>query len=542
MEIELGVLGAIVVIGGAIQFRLLNILQKRMKQMREEEEARIDAEEVAKAAERFKNLGSEMNEWEEKHGKGATSGTSTPVTPLFGEQAPLARMSYMDAEGSDSRRRPSSTLSLLRPSPVSMRHTGDYDAVGPESPPLTGGAPTIGRNDTPTISKFEGLEEFTIPDASPAVATSSKQKEVVDPELESKMRLLEEVKKARAELRGSIDRMRAATPTPSILSRLDPVRSGAVTPTATALGDDHGRRLSNASSKMLDRTEAKRVTTPSEWDTYVSERKIITPPPVPSPGLSTRASMQRPPSDEQRSSHGVIENLEVLDDRRERVRSMHELSNVGGSGYSALHVGQGSGGRPRETSRRSMQDFATARPQSQLVPLSDRPADSARRSTYHENLGAPVIIGNAASSRPSSSALQPPPKVQRSMTYEELTDRHRKRLSELQNPLTSKMKEEVDIAQAKAKWEAQKRREKAEMANRERARKPSEGETSHAGHGHGTGRGRDKMEVLKTTDEWRRSVSMDADGFKVPPPPRQRQESSGRVPDPRRGSSYGFPS
>jgi len=72
------------------------MLQKRLKQMREEEEARIEAEEVSKAAEKFKNVGSELDEWEEKHGKGST-GTSTPRE--HGSNTVLSQLGYTEDQG-----------------------------------------------------------------------------------------------------------------------------------------------------------------------------------------------------------------------------------------------------------------------------------------------------------------------------------------------------------------------------------------------------------------------------------------------------------
>jgi hypothetical protein len=93
------------------------------------------------------------------------------------------------------------------------------------------------------------------------------------------------------------------------------------------------------------------------------------------------------------------------------------------------------------------------------------------------------------------------------MTYEELSERHRKRISALQNPVSSAMKEEEDLRLAREKWERQKREERAQMQRKEQS----------GGHARDVQRDRakveEKQEVLKSTDEWRRSVHSGLDGF-----------------------------
>jgi len=93
------------------------------------------------------------------------------------------------------------------------------------------------------------------------------------------------------------------------------------------------------------------------------------------------------------------------------------------------------------------------------------------------------------------------------MTYDELSERHRKRISALQMPVTSQMKEEQNLKAAREKWERQKRAEKAEWERKEKMGPPADKGRSRAGG---------KQEVLKSTDEWRRSIDTGLDGFGRP--------------------------
>jgi len=100
------------------------------------------------------------------------------------------------------------------------------------------------------------------------------------------------------------------------------------------------------------------------------------------------------------------------------------------------------------------------------------------------------------------------------MTNEELAERHRKRLSALQRPVTAKIREPLEIANARAEWERQKKIERIQMQKREAERLAQLAEMEKKGPAV------DKREVLKSTDEWRRSIAMGLDrvaGPSVPP-------------------------
>jgi hypothetical protein len=91
------------------------------------------------------------------------------------------------------------------------------------------------------------------------------------------------------------------------------------------------------------------------------------------------------------------------------------------------------------------------------------------------------------------------------MTNEELAERHRKRISALQEPVTAKIREPLEIANAKAEWERQKRIERAQMQKREADRLAQLAEREKKGPSV------DRKEVLKSTDVWRRSIASGLD-------------------------------
>ena len=460
------------------------MLQNRLKQLRDEEEARIEAEEVSKAAERFKDVGSELNEWEEKHGNG-TSGTSVqgasggPVTPHNRSSVALPQLGFTED-------RRLSSESLL----PAIGDRGAYDIV-----PLS--SPTLLSADAPTTGRFSMMDSLKSPDAQVATA-------LTDPELEDKIRLLAEVKRAREEVKGSLDKLRSSNPTPSMTGLLAET-PGMTTPSPG--GSDFASthpRLSVASSRMLDYPERSQTPNQGEWEAYLQERKVLSRPALPSPALLASSAVASAPSS-QHSQYAVIsDGCGRAAERRERTTSMLEP-------------------RASDFGSRQSRGMSNTYPSSS-VAMRKTASFKDWPSTFHDvPFGQPIILGSAA--RPMEPTTSNRPKQQRTMTYDELAERHRKRISQLQEPVTAKMREQVDVAEAKARWEQQKRRERNEQQCREQeqaSRRDAEGKLGME----------EKQEILRTTDEWRRSVVTGPDGCTVNPTPRP----------PKRMSSQGFAS
>ncbi|WWC62543.1 uncharacterized protein I303_105139 [Kwoniella dejecticola CBS 10117] len=524
MMIELGILAAMVLIGAAIQFRVLNILTKRYKKMREEEEAKIEAEEIEKAAERFKNVGAELNEWEEKHGNASPtsgSGLSGPTDPygsLNGSAMRATRESVLLPQlgfesDSGGNKRSSSALSLLR----DQEFKGDYEPVQTKSPTLPG-------LETPQ-SMFVGLTDLKSDEPRPHSPTPSETE---------RLNLLAEVRKAREGIKSELSRLSSSTP--DLLGRTTP------TPTLGTTGDKRDRHYSTASNNLLDFSSGRSPSpnearsrhlsttssgflglraigsnTPenalspssppppqSEWDKYLVERKVVSP--------DSSDHHHRRSNYPHRSSTYAPMNF-GLDERRDRTTSMLEprVSDFG---------------PPDQT--RNNGTYPTNRQAMQRTKSDGHAID--RPSTYHDQLGTPVIIGSAADRRGtgagsgggnrSSSQHQ---QQQRAMTYDELAERHRKRLSRLQDPVTSKLKEEIELEEYKQRWEKQKMMEKQEMKRKERERFYRESAAIEPGPGPGMGganKGKGREEGIKQASEWRKSVV-------VPAPPTAQPGSSG---------------
>ena len=448
MQIELGILAAVVLVGAAIQMRILNRLRKRMRQIREEEEMRIEADEVSKAAEQFKNVGSELAGWEEKHGKGAEGSTIA---------------AKMDKESPES-----NTVSLP---PIDTDRAG-YRSVSLDSPALVQGS-------------------------TPSTAWHSVEELVPQDDLGSKMKLLEEVRKARESIRGSLDDLRRAA-TPSI--------------------DAHSRRNSSASTQILEDIAMTR---------QASGGSILN---RPRPQIEDTPMVREPSSASllDRSRRGSLASPISLAKpnvtRQESTTSLLDLRTFAAPTSPAISVQSDwdqykstrsiqpapkrqstsaeFGKLPRKTSTQSLQ-----RAELDRIAMPPPPAPMHRSASAQPHVEEPWGPGHITGSAtlPSKRSSKPLP---RTMTYEQLSERHRKRLSELQNPVTSAMTQQVDAAEAREKWERQQRAEREEMRRREAEKR----EARHSRH--------ESREVLKNTAKWRNSVQSELD---------QRAESKKRT-------------
>ena len=410
-----------------------------MKRMRDEEEARIEAEEVSRAAERFKNVGSELNEWEEKHGN-SSPGSSTLLPQLGFTQDQVDRRS--------------SSLSLY----PNTGSRGAYDFIPLNSSELG----------TPTTGKFSMIES----PQSPATEVPSSPA-MTDPELESKMRLLAEVKKAREEVQGSLDKLRAATPTPSLHGLTETARPD--TP-KQSLGEsgDVNQHLSNAKRALLDWSRLEERRRSSQGD-YIQERRILSPPETSWPGRPSSAVLSLGPSRRHSQCAVVSSNVADTSEQREGIpRSVKP---------EILNLPQ----NPRPAPSPSHSVSVVMR---QGTSYQDRPT-----SLYNISPGRVIVQGSEARLVHSSSDRPTP---QRTMAYDELAERHRKRMSRLQEPVTARMREQMDeVALENRESRSQKTREM--KAHREQERMscgPDSIEKLRAV---------EKQEALRTIG-WRRSM------------------------------------
>ncbi|KAG5221614.1 substrate transporter [Salix suchowensis] len=163
----------------------------------------------------------------------------------------------------------------------------------------------------------------------------------------------------------------------------------------------------------------------NDWDAYLHDRKLVQPPTGVSPPIATRnvgaAAYQRLPV-----PPAVVE---ALDQRKRR--------------ESALGL------RPRR--RYTLARLALARTNSTggHLPVSILPLRSTHRN-------------------PRTNTQRPD--ARRTRTFEELNERHREKLHDLQAPLTQAEKEHAEVEAAKQRWERSKAFERDAVAKRQAAK------------------------------------------------------------------------
>lgn len=490
------------------------MLQKRLNQVRDEEAARIEEQEISKAAERFKNVGAELVEWEKKHGGNPVSESGLDGTEKSGSagNASFPSESYalsfrsnrssvllpqpefkVSQEPKILSKRASSSLSLLEhdTSPQMLRSSSlSLPRIASE---LGEGSENL-NSYTPTNSMFLGIEELKPEEPFIGVGRDSS-------DLESKLRLLEEIKKARESVQGSLELLRSRTPN-GTQSVAGPSR--AVKP---AEFEERQRRHSSVSTRLLDEAKVQSVpgalnrppfqshmteTPPqhSEWDTYLAERKIISPVASSSPNsafLSVDPQCTTIPV-------SVVKGIGI---RRERTMSMLETraSDFGPAQQEQRHStfpGRSSLAYVPDIEKRESvahHDYLESG-----IPSRPLAANPPRMSCSGPTR---VVTGDASDLHPAS-ATPYRSSAAKIMSIEELAERHRQRLSKMQQPVTSKLKESEQIEEVRKEWEKQRAREKDQMRRREtergRENEDSQGKT---------------REVVRRTDQWRRSIVVD---------------------------------
>jgi hypothetical protein len=100
----------------------------------------------------------------------------------------------------------------------------------------------------------------------------------------------------------------------------------------------------------------------------------------------------------------------------------------------------------------------------------DTPASASK--SHHRRAASSHISGSYVPPTilPPRKATPPPAQHPRTVTYEELTERHREKLRELQAPLTNAGKEQAELEAAKARWERSKTAERQAVTKRQAER------------------------------------------------------------------------
>lgn len=506
MQIELGLIGAISLMGMAVQLRIMRILRRKLREIAEEAR-RQDEEAELQAATRFADLKQERETWEKDHPPLGKHGQDSTVSSL-----PLLK----DREGSSS---PTTLAEEGRPRHMSM--LSDFKvAPGPVADDESRRSRLMQNPGAlPTLDLGLGIQ-----DDVPALFFSEEEKDKAKlkgmtiqelEDLKRKEELLAEIQNIRKSIevlkeppsppnrsrRPSLSSRRTLSidastvllqPTPHVRppretaprARVNSMELTNITSRSPPLGAI-GESISRPTSVPLQ---------DADWDAYIQERKLLQPPSGVTPPIIPSSSTRVPMS-------SAVQD--ALDKRKRRE------SALAGSG------GSGTGGSLGDD---DMDDVPLAKIASNRA---DKRQSGLAGVTGFGNPGytpankdtePPVTIlpprrapaGNIIAPVPRQGATSKAPIVK---TFEELNERHREKMRNLQEPVTRAERESADVRDAKERWE------RAKKAERESMRKKQAGKVAAIGkerkqQGLGS---RKKDEPTGRRDPKRHSRSLSAD-------------------------------
>ncbi|KAI0375299.1 hypothetical protein BV20DRAFT_261994 [Pilatotrama ljubarskyi] len=538
MQIELGMMGAVSVMGIAVQFQVLKILQRKLREI-EAERKRQNDEAEARAAERFRQIEAEKEEWARehpsllKHGR-ADSGLSG--TPLLNK----------DGFGSPDTDSPMGT-----PRPRYQSGLSEFMAAPPPAEELNRAASK--QMQTPGVLPALDLGddiEANVPKSFIADKDANKDKdskpltrEELD-DLKRREELLSEIQG----IRRSIELLRADTPVPipssSSESRHPSATSKQLGQELSALsagGPSHLRpprqRDPRARVQSMELSNLSRVSDvgasigrptsaplrDDDWDLYLHERKLLQPPvgvtpPIPTTPISPAPRIPVSPA--------VVEALK----------------------------------------ERQLRESVLAQPRGAT------PEIAASKTSSSDEVPLVLRAPQQQHKKPTPKAPETSPRVK---TFEELVERHREKLRELQAPLTQAEQEAAQLNDARIRWERAKNAEKQAMAKRqaekekeqaakEKTRKSGEGRRGASGGAAGVGSPEEskrhtrslsadvlanvpgmpassrRMSTMKVEDWQRHQVDVDAPSPRATSP-RHHQQASASMSMSRRQSGVPFP-
>ncbi|KAH9947927.1 hypothetical protein B0H21DRAFT_297027 [Amylocystis lapponica] len=465
MQIELGLIGAVAFMGAAAQFQILRVLQKKLKEIQAEQRRRDEAaEELAASA--LVDMEREKAAWERdhptlaKHGRAESGYSFSPF---------LKDADDMPTPSADGRRSSAFTL-VGTPRQRYQSGVSDFLAAAPPAEELNRSSSRLLQSPgaLPVLDLGSGIESDVPKNyiAEPAGRSGSRLNLQTNPaeleELKRKEELLAEIQT----IRRSIDLLKSESPDPSSssesrrpsliskrtlsydLSALAPAPSHLRPPRAA---DPRARvqslelsALGNFSNVGLGIGRPTSVPLQDDdWDSYVRDRKLLQPPTgVTAPIAPTPLS----PTPRVPVSPAVAEALL----QRQRRESSLSFNQLGGSTPDRIPSS------PRDSPYTVSKDTSD-----EDVPLAQQLKQ--HRKSKSQGGGIPVTI------LPPRRHSPPPagPDKSRTRTFEELEERHREKIKELQEPVTRVQKEKVNVEEAKSRWERAKAREKEAVTKRQ---------------------------------------------------------------------------
>ena len=486
MQIELGLMGAVALMGAAVQLRILAVLQRKLKEIAEEQKKRDEEAEI-QASSRFTGMSKEREQWERdhptlsKHGRQESDYESNTALVKEGEfGSPLIddKRSSTLTFGLDGRSRHLSGVSDF------MAATASDDEIKRTiKPPQSPGA-------LPALDLGLGIQE----DVPHSFLNDDADKKPETDELARKEALLSEIQAVRR----SIDALRSESPSSDSRSRRVSLTSRRTlsydlgTVIASQSGHLRPPRQTDPRARVhsmdLDRlgqvselgASIDRPTSvplkDANWDAYVQDRTLLQPP----SGIS--APIPTTPTPKIAMPQAVSEALNQRK-QRESILQLGELrsdSSPSDTPVAAVLAKMQSKNRPASN-----------------VPTTILPPRKA---------GSPVVVPTPQ--RPGAP---------RTATFEELAERHRQKMREMQQPLSQAAKEQAELAAAKSRWERAKDIEKTVVTKRQaeqaavhakedKRRKSQDDRENTTKSG-----GRRGTDILDNVDKGRHSRSLSAD-------------------------------
>jgi len=411
--------------GTAVQFRILKALQKKLREIAEEMKKRDEEAEV-QAAERFNHIAQERDGWEKDH--------PSLLKHSRHESSTLSSMPFMkDREDS-----PSPVLGDSRPRPRHPSGISDFKVAPTSDEDLKRAsrfAQTPGA--LPALDLGQGIQE-DVPSTFMAKSRPHRVVEALSADLEEvkrKEELLAEIQT----IRRSIDVLKSETPVPSSSEpsrrpsfasrRTLSIDAGtALLPTSHSRPpraiDPRVRVHSMELSALARSTSGDSIVRPtsvplkeSDWDNYIQERRLLQPPAGVTPPIATTTRMPLSPA---------VQDALTRRKRRESTLGLPPPSTDSSEDTPLAKI---------------VQQKSNTSPMVILPP---------RRS-----LG-PII----------APTPQVPPNI-RTRTFEELNERHREKLRDMQAPLTQAEKEHAELEAARQRWERSKALEKEAVTRRQ---------------------------------------------------------------------------
>ncbi|KAJ3563210.1 hypothetical protein NP233_g9088 [Leucocoprinus birnbaumii] len=520
MQIEMGLIAAVALMGIAVQLRIMKILRRKLREIAEE--ARRQEEEAElEAATRFADLNSEREAWEKDHptlGKHGRNPSTFSAERLMKEREGSSSPTTLADE---SRQRHMSVLSDFKvaPTPEEDLHKSRFMQNPGALPALDLGLGI--QDDVPAsfiADEKEKKEKVKTKEMTLAELEDLRKKEQLMYEIENIRKNIEILKTEPAAPAASTSQSRRLSlasrrtlsidATSNLLPAVNPhSRPPRETDPRARVHSMEFGSISGAASPPLG-TIGESISRPTsvplkdpEWDLYLHERKLLQPPSGVTPPIATTPTSRVP------MSSAVQEAL----DTRKRRESM--LVTPSGSGTPA--------------------DGSTGGDDPDDVPLAKLTTGKEKEKEKEKRLsGVPGVTGlgnmgystnvkpdkdtgpfvtilpprrNSVGNILSPDPRQPPAKEPVVKTFEELNERHREKMRNLQDPVTKAEKESADVRDAKERWEKAKRLEKETMM-RKQAEKAAALKKQH-----GRSSGRREAESPAEAERKRQSRSASAD-------------------------------